>query len=257
MVVEQHPGTSVPRRSRIISKILPPAVQLWLRSQLDAVEGLQFQIAGGDRQILSGQIPSVTIAAQKVVYQGISISQIRAIGQGIQINLGEVVRGKPLRLMDVVPVQAEARFTEADLNASLQTPLLADALTELLRGWFKAGEGSEGPQRFPNQSVQLHQLQVVLTPNQLVLSGTLVSDQQPFLPFAVACGLQVVEQSKLRFDRPQWLKQVKQPPSQSLTFPDSLELKPIEIDLGAEVNLHQLEIEEGQIICRGCINVLP
>jgi predicted phage tail protein len=118
--------------SRIISRILSPAVRLWLRSQVEQVEDLQFQIEGGDRQILSGHIPRVAIAARQVVYQGLHLSQMDLAGTGIRINLGQVLKGKPLKLLEIVPVEGEMQLQEADLNASLRAPILSGAVSELL-----------------------------------------------------------------------------------------------------------------------------
>lgn len=275
MVAEKNSSLSTAQRSRIISKVLSPAVRLWLRSQLESAEALQFQIEGGDRQILSGHIPKVTIAASGVVYQGIALSQISAAGEGIRVNLREVMQGKPLRLMDVVPVQAEAKLTEADLNASLQTPLLANALTDLLLTWLQAAISVSRSNRLTdsfiqalrNSSIKLHQPQASLKTNQLVLSGTLVSTEHndgSFAPvsFVLSTSLQVLDGTKLQLDRPQWLIQpqiepeIPSTPLQNSDF-QSFDFQSFEIDLGSDVNIQQLLLEEGQMICCGSINVLP
>jgi len=266
-------------QSRIISKVLSPAIRLWLRSQVETAEALQFQVQGGDRQILSGYIPQVTIAARGVIYQGIALSQISAVGKEIRVNFHDVLRGKSLRLLEAVPVSAEAKITEADLNASLQTPLLADALTALLLTWLEStpiksnaelhrrgvlsapmtaelphldsSEQTES-QYSAAQFTKLHQLQVSLKPDQLIWSGLLVSDQGQSAPFALCTGLQVVEASKLQLDRPQWLAHPQAEQGQLLP-----QLQGFEIDLGSEVNLQQLILAEGELICSGSINVLP
>lgn len=242
-------------QSRIISKVVSPAVQLWLRSQVEAAETLQFQVYGGDRQILSGHIPKVTIAACGVVYRGIALSQINAVGEGIRVNLRDVLRGRPLRLLETVPVQAEAKITETDLNRSLQTPLLADALTTLLLTWLESvwlESDAALSQHSVAQAPQLHQLQVSLKPDQLIWSGVLISDQDQSTRFTMCTGLQVVEGSKLQLDRPQWLTHPQAEHGQLLP-----QLQGFEIDLGSDVNLQQLVLAEGELICSGSINVLP
>ena len=55
----------------MISTVVSPAVQFWLRSQVEAVETLQFKLRGRDRQILRGHIPTVSIAACRAIYQGL------------------------------------------------------------------------------------------------------------------------------------------------------------------------------------------
>ena len=47
-------GNEPPRKqSRLIARVLAPAVQFWLRSQLSQIEDLQIKIEAGDRQLLS------------------------------------------------------------------------------------------------------------------------------------------------------------------------------------------------------------
>lgn len=245
-------------QSRVIGTVLSPAVQLWLRSQVEAVEALQFHIEGGDRQILSGQIPKVTVAARNVIYQGISLSQIYLSGEGIQVNLGQVIKGKPLRLMQVVPVQAEAILQQADLNASLQAPLLSNALTDLLMGWLRSDAVHDlSPHvqtMIAKPTVTVQSPQVALYRDQLDLSGYLIasevgSDQR--LPFTLRTNLQLTAGNKICLHQPHWLSQA---PDQYTPMPH---LNGFEIDLGSEVNLRQLHLDEGQMICRGQINILP
>ena len=123
----------VSSKQRIISKILSPAVWLWLRSQVEQVSNLEVKISGSDRQILTGYIPRVFMCARHVVYQGLHLSQVQLVGENILTNLGQVLRGKPLQLLEPVPVSGELLLKESDLNASLQSPLLANALNDLLK----------------------------------------------------------------------------------------------------------------------------
>ncbi|NJL44881.1 MAG: DUF2993 domain-containing protein [Leptolyngbyaceae cyanobacterium SM2_3_12] len=102
--------------SRLISRLLPPAIRLWLQTQLDHIEGLNFQINGKDRQILSGYVPQVMISAQQAVYRGLHVSQVEVAATEIQVNLGQVVRGKSLRLLQPFPVQGRVSLGAQDLK---------------------------------------------------------------------------------------------------------------------------------------------
>ena len=55
----------------MISKILSPALKLWLRTQVEQIENLEVKISSGNRQIVKGYIPSVFIASDCAVYQGL------------------------------------------------------------------------------------------------------------------------------------------------------------------------------------------
>ncbi|WOD41316.1 DUF2993 domain-containing protein [Nodosilinea sp. E11] len=126
------------RGSRLISRLLPPAIRLWLHTQLDHIEGLEFAIDGKDRQILGGYLPGVTLVARQAVYRGLHLSQAQVSAADIRVNLPQVLRGKPLRLLQPFPVEGQVTMLTADLRASLQSSLLGqglrDVLTQLLAG---------------------------------------------------------------------------------------------------------------------------
>ena len=116
--------------SRLIGRILPAAVRFWLRSQVEQVDSLSLALEGRDRQLLSGYLPGVSVSAEQAIYQGIHIGQLQLSAQDIRINVGQVVRGKPLRLLKVFPVLGEVALTSDDLNASLSSELLAGGLRD-------------------------------------------------------------------------------------------------------------------------------
>jgi type II secretory pathway component PulM len=120
------------RTIRFIGNILSPAIKLWLRSQVQQVSDLEVQIAGTNRQIVTGNIPQVSILARDAVYQGLHVAKIDLVATDIQINLGQVVKGQPLKLLQKVPVTGKLQLQQTDIDASLRSPLLSNALTDLL-----------------------------------------------------------------------------------------------------------------------------
>lgn len=171
-------NSSTKKTSRLIGKVLSPAIKLWLRSQVQQIDRLELEIAGSDRQILTGNIPRVSILASQAVYQGLHITQVQLEAQEIHINLGQVIKGKPLRLLDKVPVRGNLYLTQADLNASLASPLLTDALTDLLLKLFNDS--------LANQQVSWQK--ITLEPDLFRLEGTLSGDRQA-TPIVVQAGL--------------------------------------------------------------------
>lgn len=129
MAAEQTSGV---RGSRLIARFLPAAIRLWLHSQLDHLEGLEFGIDGQDRQLLSGNLPQVTLAANRAAYQGLRVSHARLIARDICLNLGQVLRGKALRLLQPFPVEGQVWLSREDLQASLGAPLLLQGLGDLV-----------------------------------------------------------------------------------------------------------------------------
>lgn len=242
-------------QSRMIGSVLSPAVRLWLRSQVEQVEDLQFEIAGGDRQILTGHIPEVSISARNAVYQGLHLSQIQVVGTGIRINLSQMLRGKPLRLLTVVPLQGELFLDEADLNASLQAPLLADAIAEFLIKLLQSGpiaDLADESDASEQQALNLQNLQIAIGLDQLTVSASLISVSGSETAIAIRTALQLVEGRILRLENPQWLPHARA--KRGLPLDD---LHGFEVDLGPEVDIQTFTLEERRIACRGRINVIP
>jgi len=240
---------SSPAQSHLLSRIIAPALKLWLRSQVEQVQDLQVKVSGGDRQILAGYIPQVMISAQNAVYQGLHLSQIRLSGENIRINLGQVLRGKPLRLLDPVPVAAELLLQSADLNASLQAPLLRNGLHEFLTSLLSVAGLSELANSSAAPVMSLRQ--VMIGPGQLTLSTQLQSSHGHPVPLVIQTGLQLASPQELRLKQPQWLAR---PGSRGLPLPD---LDGFKLDLGPEVKLEELRLALDQLTCRGEITVLP
>jgi LmeA-like phospholipid-binding len=234
--------TLQPDRSRLISKVLSSAVRLWLRSQVESVEELHLRIEGSDRQILTGYIPNVAIAARKAVYQGLHLSQVNLTGETIRINLGQVLKGKPLKFLEVVPIQGSLCLEEADLNASFKAPLLANAIADLVLNWWRST-----PQMLPllQEPVTLQNCQAVIEPNQVTLNFDWQSAAAP-ISMTLCTGFSLVAGNRLRLEQPKILT-----PAPSIQLPD------YEVELGTDVEFQELRLEAGKITGQGRINVLP
>lgn len=252
MEIEAEAKPRQATRSRMISKVLSPAIRLWLRSQTDSIAALKFQIEGQDRQILQGSIPQVTVEAEQVVYQGLHLNRLHLTASQIQINLGQVLKGKPLRLLRVVPVQGEVNLTQADLHASLAAPLLRQALADILQQVLQQVDSAQFPDLAPlkTQPIELNQPQVLLQPNQVQLITDVVTGS--------ASRWQITIQSALRLANPSCLQLTElELHYAARQTPTILHLPSLAIDLGPEVHLQQLQIEPEEIICQGRINVIP
>jgi hypothetical protein len=275
--------------SRIISKVLSPAIQFWLRSQVESATALQFQVAGKDRQILRGCLPEVTVSADQAVYQGLHLSHLHLSATQIQINLGQVIKGKPLRLLNAVPVAGKLVLTQANLTISLASPLLQQGLTELLQLVISQLHDTETKHAMVQQGLtellqlvisQLHDtetkhamedpalavlltqslkfnhLQITLGTGRLLLL-TEVTSPTGTLKLTLASSLQLVDCSHLRLTE----LELRYPPVQQNHLPSEellvLTMQPLDLDLGETVNLQQLTIEPERVTCVGQIMVMP
>lgn len=237
------------KQSRLISKVLSPALRLWVRSHLDHVEDLHLEIEANDRQLLSGAIQQVSASARKGIYQGLHLSQISLVGQQIQTNLRQVLRGKPFRLLTAFPIAGTVVLSEADLNASLHAPLLANAITDFLLSLLLGGKGEDD---FPHKAVNIHDLQVRFGQGDLIFTAILILAEHQTYPLTICTGLQIQDGNRLILERFQC--QIHDSPSAILPadLPDRWVF-----DLGSEVCLEELQIQPEQLSCRGRIMVQP
>lgn len=240
------------QQSRLISKVLSPALKLWVRSQLDHVEDLQIEIEAGDRQLLSGAIQQVSASARKGIYRGLHLSQISLVGQQIQTNLGQVLRGKPFRLLTAFPIVGTVALSEADLNASLNAPLLANAVTEFLLSFLQNGPSNAALISSSDSTASFHNLRVQLGEGELTFNGVLALAEQQTYPITIRTGLQIQEGNLLILEH----FQCRVSGSDASILPTHLPDRWV-INLGTEVCLEELRIQPEQIGCRGRLMVQP
>lgn len=243
--------SSAPKQSQIITTVLSPAVGLWLRSQVERVEALHVKVESSDRQILAGQIRSALVSGQRAVYQGLHLSQLQIVGQNIRVNLGQVVRGKPLRLLEPILVDINLTMEEADLNASLQAPLLAQAVSDLLKTLLKTGVGDLQADLSDTPDLNLRDFAMRLQSEQLTLSAKLKTKNGD-TPLVIRTGLSLASGHELQFDQPQWLTSLTAKRGLPLT-----DLDGFKIDLGPDVEMQQLTLTAGQLVCQGTLKVNP
>ena len=124
----------------LIAGALRPAIGLWLRSQLDAVETLHIEIAGRDREFLQGHIARAMLQATAITYRGLSLERVELAAAAIELQWQPSVQ---LR----APVAAALRvsLTRVNLTASLGSPLLQEGIADLLTRAFGTNPLAEGP----------------------------------------------------------------------------------------------------------------
>ncbi|MBN3891899.1 MAG: DUF2993 domain-containing protein [Nostoc sp. JL31] len=235
---EQNPQTTSGNKIRIITQVLTTAVKLWLRAQVSQISELEVEIKASDRQLFSGRIPSVSVFATHAVYQGLLITQIQLIAENIRVNIGSVLKGKSLQLLETVPVVGDLIVDEKDLNASLSSDLLSTALSDLLIKVL--------PKDY-SQSQPIKWQEILLGNNQIILRGLRVTNSET-TPLEICLGLQLLSGHELQLvhipikrDREDILK-------------DNYEYN---LDLGSDVDIEELTLIPGKLVCRGRINVNP
>lgn len=253
--MEETPSTR-PRGSRMISRVLPPAIRLWLSTQLEQIDNLQFQIQGRDREILSGHISEISLSAQKAVYQGIHLSQVAATARSIQVNLGQVIRRQPLRLLAPFPISGAVELTEADFNSSLQSRLLGEGLYDFLRLLVQSQPEAIPLQKsldnLPERTVHSHyHVTAGIEADQIILRLQPIVDDRPAI--AISSRLSIRDGHRLCLDNPHWLTDDSTAASQGAIA----DLQGFEIDLGSEVTLTNCQVAAKKLMISGTVRVLP
>jgi LmeA-like phospholipid-binding len=221
----------------IISAVLSSACAAWLRTLVSEVSELRVEIIAGDRQMLAGTIPAVAVIAQRAVYRGVAVQDIDLLAEEIAINLNQVVRGKPLRLLQPITVAATVLMTSEDLHKSLTAPFLSKALTDLVKQILASTD----------QAWSIEWQSAAIQASQVLLQGQ-VQQSNHQSPITIQTGIEVVNGRMLRF--------FPLTVSCALDLPGS-ELSAYEIDLGSHVNLQELALAEGKLRCKGEIQVSP
>jgi hypothetical protein len=230
----------------LITKILTPALRLWLQSQLEAVESLEIDIQGQNRQILKGYVPRVALQSRQALYQGLSLGRVLLKGENIRINIGQIVKGKPLQLLEPIRVSGEVQISQADLQASLSSALLSNALTELLLALLERLEIPD-PQAYL-AGYQLQWQRIALAEQSFTLSAGLTTAAQENHALQLRAHLSLLNPQTLHLDNLEL---------QGLPGLGHSELEPLTVDLGDDVSLEALSLTPAELSCLGRLLIRP
>ena len=232
-------------KSEIISRFLTPAVKLWLRSQLETAEDLNINISAQDRQILKGKISQVSLQTTKAIYQGIHVSQAEVSTEDIAVNLGGILRGKPLKLLQPIFVQGNIKLSPEDLQTSIYSELLAQGLIDLVAILLEKKGITETQTILDNYQFDWENL--TISPDKFFLTANLIDTNQQQYELILRAGLTLKSNRELLFDPihlegiPEW---------------GNIIINNLEIDLGNDVELKELILTEEQLSCSGKVKVV-
>ncbi|BFM38165.1 DUF2993 domain-containing protein [Synechocystis sp. LKSZ1] len=229
----------------LITKILTPALRLWLQSQLEAVESLEIDIQGQNRQILKGYVPRVALQSRQALYQGLSLGRVLLKGENIRINIGQIVKGKPLQLLEPIQVSGEVQISQADLQASLPSAILSNALTELLLALLERLDIAD-PQAYL-ADYQLQWQSIVLAEQSFTLSADLTTAQETHY-LKLRAHLSLLNPQALHLDNLEL---------QGLPGLANSKLGPLTVDLGEDVSLEALNLSPAELSCLGRLLIRP
>ncbi|MEL6552374.1 MAG: DUF2993 domain-containing protein [Cyanobacteria bacterium J06621_11] len=254
--------------SRLIGRLLPPAVRFYLRSQVDQAEQLTIDLDGRDRQIITGYLPGVSVSARQVIYDGIHVDAVQLSAKGIRINVGQIIRGKPLRLLKSFPVAGQISLRQADLDASLRSPLLKEGLLNFWRSLIQIPAVAQDIElrygRLPVQAdVSLLEPTIRLGQGCLGFSFYPATSKNSIADFPVvlATQLSISAGQYLLLTSPVWLSHIDEFDDYVVSDAEvgnvSELLEGFKWDLGEDTELTQLDIQPSQLACCGQVLVRP
>lgn len=226
----------------MIGKLLSSALKLYLRSQVEEVEDLQVKIEGKSKQILQGCIPQVLLSCDRAIYQGLHLSQVQLNGRDIAVNLPEVIKHKPLKLLEPVLVEIQLRLDAADLQASLTSALLQSGLSDLWQ-MILAVQDSVDFQELTQLRVEWQT--IAIANSQLNFVGIYQNTLQETRTIALTTGIDLANVHTLCLS----------PLNITGDLHNGNLNQQLKIDLGTDVALQELTIEAEQILCLGKIKI--
>ena len=226
-----------------IDRLLSGAVRLWLRSQVSTVDDLTLKIVGENKQIIRGYIPQVFISATDVVYREIRISKLKIIGNNIKFDLSQVVKRKPLQLLEPIVIKIEVLLKETDLQKSLSSPLLSAGLTDLWHRFLILDLASlaSGEEHYQWNSLSLSEAR-------LCFKGTYKKLENDNIAIGIDTRVELNDRHTLL------LFPVKIITTTELPI---IEAENLILDLGKQVSIARLEITKEHLLVRGTITVFP
>ena len=120
-----------------VMQLLASGLQLWVRQQCDAIESLEIRLEGSAMALLRGRVAGVQVMARRVTYQGLQIELVDLHSEAIEVQMGQVLRGRGLQLNHPFRIRGQVSFTADGLTRSLARPEwrgLGDAIGEALLG---------------------------------------------------------------------------------------------------------------------------
>ncbi|WP_051319762.1 MULTISPECIES: DUF2993 domain-containing protein [Planktothrix] len=242
----------------LIGSILSKAIGLWLRSQVDKIDHLQLNIEGSNRSLLSGDIPGVSVAAENAIYQGLHLTQVQLQGSNIRFNLGQILKGQPLHLLEPFFVTGNLHLHQLDLNQSLQAPMLVQALNEFVLSLLIALTQSSSQSTYDLQNQQndswvqsvqrIQDTQILIETDHLILNAQLLFDSGELLFFQLKTGLEIANFRELM---------LVQPKVQIYDIDTELHLDNYIIDLGSDIKIQDLILSPGLLEIQATLKINP
>lgn len=120
-----------------VLQLLSNGLQLWVRQQCQSIESLEVELRGSALNLLRGQLGGASVQARRAQFQSLQIEQVELSSGAIQVQIGNLLKGRPLALEHAFSVRGRISLSGEGLSRSLGQPAwrpLGDSLAETLLG---------------------------------------------------------------------------------------------------------------------------
>jgi hypothetical protein len=120
MTSDPHPSdTNASTGSGPVLQLLSRGLQLWLRSQCEAIDHLELELLGSARELLRGRLAGVRVRATGVTYRQLTMASVELTSTPLELQLGPLWRGRTPALQQPFRINGTARFDGDGLTRSL------------------------------------------------------------------------------------------------------------------------------------------
>ncbi|RMF20918.1 MAG: DUF2993 domain-containing protein, partial [Cyanobacteria bacterium J083] len=174
-------------------------------------------------------------------YRGLHLQNIEIMGENIKINW----QGTSLILLEPIKIKAQVIFTNKNLQDSLSSELLSQALTDLLSMLVSV---SQVTSQEILTSYQIDWREIELKKEQLIFLGIITNEQARRETINLAVGCQLEDRQTINLSP---VKIVSNLPGLDL------QIKQYFLNLGKEVELEKIAIVGKQLVCQGSLTINP
>jgi hypothetical protein len=120
MISDPHPSDAhASAGSGPVLQLLSRGLQLWLRSQCEAIDHLELELLGSGRELLRGRLAGVRVRATGVTYRQLTMAAVELTSTPLELQLGPLWRGRTPTLQQPFRISGTARFDGDGLTRSL------------------------------------------------------------------------------------------------------------------------------------------
>ncbi|CAM6026509.1 unnamed protein product [Sphagnum balticum] len=124
--ITQRGNSTICRSTSLVGRLLEKALGTYLNAQLDECGDLDVIVGGSSWELLSGKVRDVRVSATKAIYKGVFLTEVDLTASRVFVKPGRKrLFQKPFQVI------AQIRVQEADLNASLDSPIFTRSLKQI------------------------------------------------------------------------------------------------------------------------------